>query len=349
MDVVEESLTTEQAATGQTSDPIAEHLATRQACGLFDFSFMGAWELTGRDAPLLLERLQSRDVRLFGPDQIAYTLMCRDDGSVFNDATVWMFSPERYWLFSGRKSDAAWINESVAALEVAVTQIDGQLAVLALQGPHSGRLLARLMGESAVRELAYFRFCAVDLFGVPCQLGRIGYSGELGYEIVVDATAAAHLWQGLREAGARYSLRECGFDAANSLRIESGYILFSHELAQSRMPGEIGLTRLVTSVAPQRRGYAASVASAAQPDVRLVCVELESASVPSDDNRLPSLELTSSAFCPTTGKQLGLGFAAHAHGQPGTALRTQDGVRATVCALPRYDPARQRPRAEPLW
>lgn len=333
----------------QSGDPVAEHLATRQACGLFDFSFMGAWELAGRDAALILERLQSRDVQRFRPGQIAYTLMCRDDGSVFNDATVWMFSTERYWLFSGRKSDTAWITASAPALEVAINQIDSELAVLALQGPHSGRILAALMGEAAVRELAYFRFCAVELFGTPCQLGRIGYSGELGYEIVVDATAAARLWQGLREAGARYGLRECGFDAANSLRIESGYILFSRELAQARMPGEIGLARLVTSVSPLRRGYAASVAGAAAPDACLVCVELASAAAVDKDEKLPPVELTSSAFCPAIGMPLGLGFAAPTHGQPGTVLRTQEGARATVCALPRYDPLRQRPRADPLW
>lgn len=338
----------DQAAAVGMSDPIAEHLATRQACGLFDFSFMGAWELAGKDATALLERLQSRDVRQFRPGRIAYTLMCRDDGSVFNDATVWMFSRERYWLFSGRKSDAAWITASAPALDVAITQIDSELAVLALQGPHSGRILATLMGEAAVRELAYFRFCAADLFGVPCQLGRIGYSGELGYEIVVAANAAAHLWQGLREAGARHGLRECGFDAADSLRIESGHILFSRELAQARVPAQIGLARLVTSVSPQRRGHAASVAGAAPPDVGLVCVELESASGVDHDKRLLRLDLTSSAFCPTTGKQLGLGFTAHMHGQPGTVLCTQDGLRATVCALPRYDNPRRRPRAEPL-
>lgn len=339
----------DQAAAVRTGDPIAQHLATRHACGLFDFSFMGAWELTGKDAAALLERLQSRDVRQFRPGRIAYTLMCRDDGSVFNDATVWMFSQERYWLFSGRKSDAAWITASALSLDVAINQIDRELAVLALQGPHSGRLLATLIGEAAVRELSYFRCCAVRLFGTLCQLGRIGYSGELGYEIVVEAGTAARVWQGLREVGAPYGLRECGFDAANSLRIESGYILFSHELAQSRAPDQIGLKRLVTSVSSQRRGYAASVAGPAPPDVGLVCVELESALEVDGDRRLPRLELTSSAFCPTIGNQLGLGFAARAHRQPGTVLRTQDGARATVCALPRYDPLRQRPRADPLW
>ena len=339
----------DQAAGVRTGDPIAQHLATRQACGLFDFSFMGAWELAGKDAAALLDRLQSRDVRQFTPGQIAYTLMCRDDGSIFNDATVWMFSPERYWLFSGRKSDAVWITARALSLDVAINQIDRELAVLALQGPRSGRILATLMGEAAVRALAYFRFCAVDLFGVHCQLGRIGYSGELGYEIAAAASAAAQLWRGLREAGAPSGLRECGFDAANSLRIESGYILFSHELAQSRAPDQIGLKRLVTSVAPQRRGHAASVAGPAPPDAGLVCVELASALEVDDDRRLPRLELTSSAFCPTIGNQLGLGFAARAHRRPGTVLRTQDGVRATVCALPRYDPLRQRPRADPLW
>ena len=76
-----------------------QHLATRRAAGLFDFSFMGHYELAS------VRGVQSRDLEHLAPGQIAYTLLLNDDGSVFNDATAWRLGPERWWLFTGRRSD----------------------------------------------------------------------------------------------------------------------------------------------------------------------------------------------------------------------------------------------------
>ena len=111
--------------------------------------------------------------------------------------------------------------------------------MLAVQGPESARVLERHLG--AAPDVAYFGFREALLAGVPVTIGRLGYSGELGYELIVPSEAAPALWRQLAA-----DARECGFDAANSLRIESGYILFTSELAEPVNPFELGLERLVS-------------------------------------------------------------------------------------------------------
>lgn len=317
---------------------LSEHHATRHHCGLFDFSFMGGWEITGPQATAYLTQLQTRDISALAPGQIAYTLMCRDDGTVFNDATVWKFSDQHYWLFSGRKSDQQLVGPELA-------RVDETHAMLALQGPNSARLLAMLAGEAMVRQLGYFRFAAAPLCGHACQIGRIGYSGELGYELIVPARAAPLIWQSLLDAGRLYGIRPCGFEAANLLRLEAGYVLFSHELAQPRLPVELGLGRLVTSTSSDMRGHAAL--SAPPPNQRraLVCVELSEPGIKSTGHSPLALNLTSAAFSPLAGRQLGLGFTRVNNSAPRTRLICPDGRAAAVCRLPYYDSQRLRPRA----
>src|SRR4029079_8491838 len=87
------------------TDPRAGHVATRTSAGLFDFSFMGHFEITRSRAGAFLERVQTRDLAALAPNRIAYTLLLREDGSVFNDATLWRLGPDHYWLFTRRPAD----------------------------------------------------------------------------------------------------------------------------------------------------------------------------------------------------------------------------------------------------
>lgn len=325
-------------------DAAAEHRATREACGLFDFSFMGAWEVLGRDALAHLARLQTRDLRPLVPGRCAYALLLADDGTVVNDATVWMFSPERFWVFTGRPSDGALVGDIAGGHDVTVEPCAPH-AVIALQGPASGAVLANLVGSQAVRDLGYFRFAERDLPAGPALVARLGYSGELGYEIVVDAARAVDTWQSLAAAGSAYGLREAGFAAADRLRIECGHILFLRELAKPRLPAALGLARLVTSSDPAMRGAQALQAASGAVSTRLVGLEIVDSPAPLS---APPVEITSEADSPTFGGRIGLGFAPAAHDRIGTLLSSQEGRACVVTALSRYDPERTRPRGSPL-
>jgi aminomethyltransferase len=290
---------------------VVEHLATRRAAGLFDFSFMGLYEFSGLAS---LQSLQTRSLKEMEADQIVYTLLLKDDGAVLIDATVWSLDAERFWLFTGRRSAYGGRDRS------------GEYAILALQGPASGRILARLIGADAVRGLPYFHFLQKDNLIV----ARLGFSGELGYELLVHASDAPALRQRLLNAGRGDGLRECGWAAADSLRIESGYVLFDREIDGRANPRELGLERLVTD----QKSF----------ELRQKLVGLEILEQPGRAD-LPAANVTSECASPTLGKTIALGFA---NSNPGDLVRLADGRMARVATLPFYDPHRRRPRAAPL-
>jgi glycine cleavage system aminomethyltransferase T len=291
---------------------VVEHLATRRAAGLFDFSFMGLYEFQGKSE---LQTLQTRNLDTLVPGQIAYTLLLKADGAVLIDATVWNLGAERYWLFTGRRSPYGGRDRS------------GDYAILALQGPASGRILARLIGADAVRGLRYFHFVQKESLVV----ARLGYSGELGYELLVRESDAPALRQKLLGAGRTEGLRECSWLAADSLRIEAGYVLFDREVDGHANPSELGLERF----APGREF---------EMKRKLVGLEILEQEPP---GTLPVATLTSECFSPTLGKHIALGFALSSR-HPGSLVYVPDGRLARIARLPFYDPERRRPRAAPL-
>ncbi len=320
------------------TDAVEEHLATRRACGLFDFSFMGHFEIAGEGARAFLDRLQTRNLAMLAPGRIAYTLLLRPDGTVFIDATVWCLASGRYWLFTGRRSDFSFVAEVVRELGVVVRDLSGTNAVLAVQGPQSARVLERHLG--AAPALAYFGFRQAKLGGVPVTIGRLGYSGELGYELIVPGDAATAVWRRLAADG-----RECGSDAANSLRIESGYVLFTNELANRVNPFELGLGRLVSF---DGRAFAGSEVLRAlrwrDPDRRLVGLDGFVCRDPSSLHERPSAEVTSRVRSPSLGSELALGFAPAEAAAAGTVVSVSGRDVARVCRLPFFDPGRVLPR-----
>lgn len=325
------------------SDARAEHLATRRGAGLFDFSFMGVCEFAGEGGLNALQRLQTRNAARLAPGQLCYTLLLQEDGSVLSDATLWRVSGDRFWLFAGRRSD-------IARIRGLSHDRSGESAVLALQGPASGVILARLAGEAWVRPLRYFRFAPASVAGVAAVVGRLGYSGELGYELILPAADAPALWQALLEAGRADGLLECGFTAADSLRIESGYVLFGHEIDQRADPFELGLGRLVEFDGRDFQGRRALARRRhAAPARKLCALELaDRCPIHPARTHLPRAQVTSECDSPVFRRRLALGFVGAADANPGTMVALGDGRRARVVRLPVYDPCRRLPRATPL-
>jgi aminomethyltransferase len=304
------------------------HLATRRAAGLFDFSFMGHFEVSGFGARGFLERVQTRDLASLAHGRILYTLLLREDGSVFNDATLWRLGPDLYWMFTGRPSDFEWLARTpVEGAEV--RQRSGDLAILALQGPRSLDLVHAAP--------PYFGFTQTLMDGEPATVARLGYSGERGVEILVRAAKRGAVWNELKEKGAH----ECGFDTANSLRIESGYILFANELTCAPDPFELGMARLVTG-----RGFIGEEALRkkrfAQPRRKLV--GLWPSATTRVARELPTAQLTSETWSPIFGRPLGMGFVPIEAAAPGTLVQLADGRVARCARLPFYDPPRRLPR-----
>jgi glycine cleavage system T protein (aminomethyltransferase) len=292
---------------------VEEHLATRRSAGLFDFSFMGLYEFQGKSE---LQKLQTRNLDALAPGQIAYTLLLKDDGAVLIDATVWRLPGRRLWLFTGRRGAYGGCDRS------------GEFAILALQGPSSGHILARVIGKDAVLALKYFHFLENENLIV----ARLGFSGELGYELLVPAADMPGWGHKLFEAGRNEGLCECSWAAADSLRIEAGYVLFDREVDGRANPRELGLERLVNG----SRTFEARR--------RLVGLVILDEPGRAD---LPVAQVTSECFSPTLGKTLALGFVSP-ETRCSSVVRLVDGRIARVANLPFYDSERRRPRAAPF-
>ena len=323
------------------SDAQREHLATRRGVGLFDFSFMGWWAFTGREAMACLQRMQTRDLRLLQPGRLCYTLLCREDGSVLIDATVWCHRQDQYWLFTGRRGDSAHLRRCAQEFDVAIAALAPGHAVIAIQGPGSAALLARALPGS-VDSLSYFGFRRHLIDGGEAWIGRLGYTGEPGYELLVAAPDALRIWRRLGNVPFGPERLECGMQAADALRIEAGYIHFEHELAQPAFPAELGMSHLV------RRGGGEFIGCAALRDApmsprRIGGVVLDrrvAMRAPANYGGRRTVQLTSEAFSPVFGRTIGLAFVGRETG-PADVVYTADGRRGRLARLPFRDPMRR--------
>lgn len=327
------------------SDPVEEHLATRRAAGIFDFSFMACLEASGPRALAYLHRLQTRNLHGLAPGRIVYTLLLREDGSVLTDATVWRLGADRFAIFLGRRADVAYAMATAADHRLKLRDRSDDHAVIAVQGPRAWTIVQQSL-TAVPAELPYFGFCSANFRAAPCWLARLGYSGESGYEIIVSAKDAVRLWRTLMRAGDSLGITECGFTALNSLRIEAGHLLFARELAARRTPQELGLMRLISTYGIDYIGET-SIRSHRVPAVERQMTGLlpipgpRNAAVTAD---CAPAEMTSAAYSPIFGRMLGIGFVRQCHSRPGNLVRLADGSRAVTARLPFYDPSKHLAR-----
>lgn len=335
------------------TDPENEYLATRRAAGLFDFSFMACAEIAGERAFDCLDRLQTRNLAGLEAGRIAYTLLLREDGSVLNDATVWNLGENRYALFTGRRDDLAHVRRVATSCSASVADRSADHAVLAIQGPAAGGVLRACLAPLPLPDLPYYGFASIAFRRRHCWLARIGYSGAGGYELIAPPDMAVALWELIVGAGARFGIAECGFDAADTLRIEAGHLLFTRELAAPVWPSELGLERLVE---PHGRSFHGDAGLHQPPRRRLVGLLPFSRGGVARDQLLSAAgeapqrmeegagRLTSACFSPLLDHYLALGFVCRCDRYPGTVVALGGGIKARVARLPFFDPAKRQAR-----
>src|SRR5206468_11761030 len=243
----------------------------------------------------------------------------------------------RWWLFTGRRSDVATVDARAREFGLRVRDRSGEFAVLAAQGPASGRALVNMTDAAVLQNLRYFRFVEAHFGAINCIVGRLAYSGELGYEIVVPIADAISIRNALVDRG----VVECDFDVANSLRIESGFVLFDREITGRENPFELRLDHLVELDGRDFLGKDAFIAlSRAPPARRLVGLEIADRAASAFLSRA---HVTSECDSPIFRRRIGLGFAPMGVSD-GSQVRLDDGRLATIARLPFYDAPRRLPR-----
>ena len=356
-----------------------EYNAIRQAAALIDVSPLFKYRLSGKDATRLVDRVVTRDVPKMAVGQVSYTHWCDGDGKVIDDGTVSRLGPELY-RWTAAEPNLRWIRQNAQGLDVSVEDVSDSLAALALQGPTSREIL-KSCADGDVAGLKYFRVTKAELRGIPVEISRTGYTGDLGYEIWVASDKALALWDALVEAGRPYDITPTGMLALDVARIEAGLILLDVDYtsakralipSQKYSPYEIGLGRLVNLQKAPYVGQAALRREAAAGAPR----ELVGLDVSWDDvERLyeqaglaPQIPLTASrvsvpvhrdgvqvgrasstTWSPTLKKMIALATVSRDAATPGTTLQMEmtvdhrrREVGVSVAKLPFFDPPRKR-------
>jgi aminomethyltransferase len=173
------------AASAYADHHDIEYNAIREAVALIDVSPLYKYVVEGPDAVRLVDRVLTRDATRLQVGQVYYTSWCDEDGKVLDDGTVTRLAEDRF-RWTAAEPNLRWIRMNARGLDAEVREVTEQLAALAVQGPRSRDLLAALTGQSW-EDLGYFRERPTTVRGIDIDVTRTGYTGDLGYELWVDA------------------------------------------------------------------------------------------------------------------------------------------------------------------
>jgi aminomethyltransferase len=356
-----------------------EYNAIRNAAGLIDISPLFKYRVTGPDATSLVDRIVTRDVPGMAAGQVAYTHWCDGEGKVIDDGTVSRLG-ENVYRWTAADPSLRWFKMNSLGLEAQIEDMTERLAALALQGPTSRDILTAC-AEGDVAGLRYFRVMSTRIKGIPVDISRTGYTGDLGYEIWVETAKAEALYDVLLDVGHPYDITPTGMLALDVARIEAGLILLEVDYTSARKalipsqrysPFELGLGRLVNLKKAPYIGMAALRREAASgPKRQLVGLDLDwndierlhdevglapqipaaasRVAVPVYRDGIQVGKATSTTWSPTLKKMIALA-TVETDGSPlGTHLEVEftvddhrRQVGATVAKLPFFDPARKR-------
>jgi aminomethyltransferase len=317
-------------------DPAGEARACREDSALFDFTFLDCARVQGSGARSAIEAYVQRRLDAVAPGAIAYAVRTDSSGRVRADLTVWRTGEDSFEVMSGRREDLTALM-ACASAQVETSNVADVRSVFAVQGPGALDVLRRLGKVDTIATLSYFHFTQAELAGAHCTVGRLGYTGEAGFEIILPRSEGPRVWQELSQHS-----RPAGFIAADTLRIEAGFVLFTNEFSLSVSPAEAGLQQFQ------------SVQTAPQTALKLVSFRADADRLslpwngerPLDRPAQPGMIAITSACNSVVAKGvLGLGFVTTSTPNEAT-LHDRSGkfrqIRQT--ALPFYDTQKRRPR-----
>ncbi len=357
-----------------------EYWAIRNSAALIDVTPLMKYLIRGRDAGRLLNRMVTRDIHKLKVGQVYYTPWCDDEGKLIDDGTVSRLDETTYRL-TAAEPNLRWLSMNAVGLQVEITEITDQVAALSLQGPNAKAVLNRCCASS-LDGLKYFRWMSNRLRETPVTISRTGYTGDLGYEIWMEAGQALKVWDALLDAGEDYGLTPVGILAMDMARVEAGLFMLdvdytsTHQAwieAQKSSPFELGLD---WAVALDKTGYfvgrrALEREKNAGPAWKLMGLEVEwegmeryykdvglppqipgmalRASLPVMFGNVQVGYASTSTWSPLLKKYIALAHLQRPHFEAGTKVRLEITVEhhrqhtpARVVKLPFYDPEWKR-------
>ncbi|WP_413454851.1 glycine cleavage system aminomethyltransferase GcvT [Glutamicibacter sp. FR1] len=232
---------------------LAEHKAVRCTAGLFDLSHMGEVYLTGPEAGVALNTALAGNLSIMKVGKAKYSLILNAEGKIIDDLIVYRLEEEKFLVVPNAGNApvvAAELAARAADFDVVVDDASGRQSLIAVQGPNAEAIVSKLASDEAtaqaVAELKYYAAVKLVLGGIDVLLARTGYTGEDGFELIIENEDAAALWEKTVEAGKDHELVPCGLAARDSLRLEAGMPLYGNELSLERTPFDAGFGPVVS-------------------------------------------------------------------------------------------------------
>ncbi len=232
-----------------------ECLATRKSVGIMDASTLGKIDVQGPDAVEFLERIYTHNVGRMKIGRCAYGILLGEDGMVMDDGVMARIGERQFYLTTTTGGAArvlawleAWLQTEWPELDVYLTSLTDHFSTIAVVGPNSRRVLQKA-GCSIDLERESFPFMSAqpaELAGVPVQLFRVSFSGELAFEVNIDSAYALHMWQCLMAAGAEFEITPYGTETMHVLRAEKGFVILGQDTDGSVNPLDLGMHWLLS-------------------------------------------------------------------------------------------------------
>jgi len=323
-----------------------ETAAVHESLGLIDVSTLGKLIVRGPEAAALLERLYPNRYGDMKLARVRYGIVCGDDGSILDDGTVARLSETEYYVTTtssgagGMEQWFTWWN-AVWNMDCQIVNVTSAIAAVNLAGPNARTALAKLTSFDLSNEaFPYLGAGHAEIAGVPCLILRIGFVGELGYEIHYPTAAGEYLWERLMEAGAEFGVKPFGLEPQRVLRLEKGHVIIGQDTNAESQPFEAGMPWIVKLDKENDwiGRYAIEWYQRRGERFALVGFEGRNGAVPKEGAQIigadgdPAGRVTSTRFSRRLGKTIGLAWVPAALSEDGTAITISDPSGATIPA-----------------
>jgi len=354
-----------------------EYNAIRNAAALIDISPLYKYLITGKDATKLVNRIITRDINKVKVGQVIYCCWCDEQGKVIDDGTITRLEENKY-RWTAADPSLRWFRQNGLNMDVQIEDISEKIAALALQGPTSAKLL-KSVAEADIANLKYFRVTSGKIAGVPVDISRTGYTGDLGYEIWIPWNDAIKVWDALDEKGKQFDLHAAGMLALDVARVEAGLLLIEVDYTSSKKalipsqkfsPYELGFSKMVHLEKENFIGRNALLQDQKNVARQFVGLEIDwpeiearyekfglSPAAPSQASRVAVPlysgekqigKATTTTWSPVLKKMIALGSVESTHSRLGDKLQMEitieavrQNVTATIVNMPFFNPPRK--------
>jgi sarcosine oxidase subunit alpha len=336
-------------------DPQAEALAVHEAAGLIDVSTLGKLIVSGSDAGAFLDRLYPNRFSNLKPGRIRYGVINSDAGRIVDDGTICRLDDESFYVTttsSGASAVYEWFSwwQADWRMDVRLTDVTQALSAVNLAGPRAREIIAGLTDlDCSAEGFAYLDGKRALVAGVPCLILRIGFVGEVGYEIHCPTVHGEHLWRTILEAGAEHGTRPFGLEPQRLLRLQKLHVLIGQDTDSESTPDGAAMPWIVKLDKDEDfiGKWAIEHARERPPETTLVGLHVRGADVPTEgaavlaDGAGPIGQVTSARYSPQLDEVIGMAWVPAALSADGASITISDRGRtlaATVTTKPFYDP-----------